>query len=143
MHIETRVLGKRKKYYLAHSVRHGKRVRKLRFYLGSDLSKAGLEQKRKYAENVIKDRIRAEKIIRDPLRAALSEKELEEIKALEAEAEGDIKVLHLPEEGWEKFTKLFTYDTNAIEGSTVTSSEVENILEKNKIPKDKPKHEIS
>jgi Fic family protein len=141
MHVEVRVLGKKKKYYLAHSFRRGKKVRKLRFYLGVNLSKQDIENKRKHAEEVLKERIRRYEIIRDPFYTALSPKELEELKTLEAM--GDIKVLHLKDQDWVNFAQAFTYDTNAIEGSTITASEVVGILEKDKWPKNRTKYEIS
>ncbi len=139
MHIEVREEGKRKKYYLAHSFRKGKKVRKARFYLGTDLSKEDLEKKRKHAEKIIRERIRQQEIIRDPLRCILSNEEMKEIESLKLPA--DIKISHLSEEAWERFTKAFTYDTNAIEGSTITEKEVADILQKNRLP-EKPKHEI-
>jgi len=141
MHIEIRVQGKNKKYYLAHSFRAGKKVRKLRFYLGANLSVEKIKNKRKHAEEVLRDRIKRHEVIRDPFYTALSSKELEELKTLEAR--GDIKVLHLNEQEWTEFTQSFTYDTNAIEGSTVTASEVVGILEKNKWPENRTKYEIS
>ncbi|MFZ3077490.1 MAG: Fic family protein [Candidatus Aenigmatarchaeota archaeon] len=139
MHVEVREEGKRKKYYLAHSFRKGKKVRKLRFYLGIDLTKAELAEKKKHAEKIISERIRQQEIIHDPLRFMLTKEEIAEIKDLKVPA--DIRIKHLSEEAWEKFTKAFTYDTNAIEGSTITSDEVSDILQKNKLP-EKPKHEI-
>lgn len=140
MHIETRKQGKKKKYYLAHSIRKGSKVKKISFYLGSDLSKTEFAQKRKHAEAIITERIKSQKIIRDPFRTVLSEEELNEIKALEAK--GKIRIAHLSDEDWAKFAQLFTYDTNAIEGSTVTAREVKEILKKDKLP-EKPKYEIS
>jgi len=139
MHIEVREEGKRKKYYLAHSFRKGKKVRKIRFYLGTDLTKTELGKKKKHAEKIISERIRQQEIIHDPLRFMLTKEEISEIKYLKVPA--DIRISHLSEEAWEKFTKAFTYDTNAIEGSTITSNEVSDILQKNKLP-EKPKHEI-
>jgi len=141
MHLEVRIQGKKKKYYLAHSFRRGKKIRKLRFYLGVNLSKKDLEKKRKYGENVLKERIKQHEIIHDPFYTALSPKELEELKTLETR--GDIKVLHLNEQDWIRFTQAFTYDTNAIEGSTVTASEVVGILENDEWPKNRTKYEIS
>ena len=140
MHVEIRMQGKKKKYYLAHSVRKGGKVRKLRFYLGSDLSSKELALKRKFAEKAIKERIEAQKAIRDPFKTALSVHEMEELKALEAK--GGINITHLSEEDWKQFTVMFTYNTNAIEGSTVNESEVRGILEGNTIPP-KPRYEIS
>lgn len=140
MHVEIRMQGKKKKYYLAHSVRKGGKVRKQRFYLGSDLSSKELAFKRKYAEKSIMERIEAEKAIRDPFRISLSMQEMEELKALEAK--GEMNIIHLSEEDWKQFTVMFTYNTNAIEGSTVNESEVRGILERNTIPP-KPRYEIS
>ena len=53
-----------------------------------------------------------------------------------------IKLQHLSEENWQRFTEEFTYNTNAIEGSTVGNAEVRDILEKDKWP-DKSKEDIS
>jgi Fic family protein len=52
-------------------------------------------------------------------------------------------VIHLSESDWERFTELFTYNTNAIEGSTITQAEVLDILQDNKWPFSKPKEDIS
>jgi len=141
MHIEVRVQGKKKKYYLGHSFRTDNKVKKMRFYLGLNLSKEELNAKRERAEKILKERIEKSKLIRDPFYTALSPSEIEELKTLEAR--GEIKILHLNEKDWIKFTKLFTYDTNAIEGSTVTASEVGDILEKSKWPEKRAKWEIS
>jgi len=103
------------------------------------LAKKQLEEKKKHAEKIISERIRQQEIIHDPLRFMLTKKEVSEIKNLKVPA--DIRISHLSEEAWEKFTKAFTYDTNAIEGSTITENEVADILQKNKLP-EKPKHEI-
>lgn len=84
--------------------------------------------------------MKARKFIRDPFRTVLSPGELEEIEALEAK--GNMKVLHLSEADWAKFTELFTYDTNAIEGSTVNEAEVVSILEKDEPPKNRAEYEI-
>lgn len=140
MYVEIKIQGKKKKFYLTHTILKAGKTKKLRFYLGSDLPKTELAEKRKHAEAVIKERIRAQKVIRDPFRAALSPQEIGEIRALEAK--GKISVRHLSEEEWDKFAQLFTYDTNAIEGSTVTAKEVREILERDALP-DKPKYEIS
>jgi len=141
MHVEIRVQGKRKKYYLALSFRKDNKVKKMRFYLGANLSKKELEMKRENAEKILRERIEKQNIIRDPFYVALSPLELEEIKTLEPR--GEMKVFHLNENDWVKFTKLFTYDTNAIEGSTVTASEVSDMLEKSKWPERRAKWEIS
>ena len=141
MHIEIRTVGKKKKYYLTHSARKGKKVKKLRAYLGADLSKSEIDTKRELAEQIILNKIKQSKEIHDPYNTVLSSGELNELKSLEAK--GTIKIRHLTEDDWQKFTEAFTYDTNAIEGSTVTEGEVINILEDNAKPKNRKSWEIT
>lgn len=139
MHIERRRLKKRTKYYLAHAIRTGNKVRKLRVYLGSDKNEVGKRMPR--AENIIKERMKAYKAIPDPFKTVLTSNELNEIKTLEAK--GKIRIRHLNDEEWKRFIETFAYDTNAIEGSTVTFSEVKKILDKQEWPKERQKWEIS
>ncbi|MBI4014454.1 MAG: Fic family protein [Candidatus Aenigmarchaeota archaeon] len=136
MHIEKRRNGKKNKYYLAHTFRDGAKVRKLRVYLGADGN--AIKKGRSRAEQILKERISAYKIIADPFRQVLTTKE---IKSLEAK--DDISVKHLNKDDWKIFTESFVYDTNAIEGSSVTFTEVKDILGKQKWPQEKEKWEIS
>ena len=53
MHIEKRKSGRNIKYYLVHSYRENDKVEKIRKYLGLNLSKEKLEEKRKKAEEII------------------------------------------------------------------------------------------
>jgi len=141
MHVEIRKRGKKKVYYLAHSFRDNGSVRKIRRYLGSDLTENEIKKLIKEAEKIILEQIENYKRIRDPLHTVLSSSELEIVKTLISS--GKIQITHLSEEQWNKFIKAFAYDTNAIEGSTVTYTEVRNILEKDKWPKSRTKWEIS
>lgn len=140
MHVEIRKIGAKRKYYLAYTYRVGEQVKKTRVYLGIDLTTEELETKKKTAEIRLKDIIGANKYLSDPLKTILSGRELREIKILEAKV--NPKVIHLSEEEWKTFTKAFTYDTNAIEGSSLESNEVGEILERDKWP-NKPKEDIS
>ena len=140
MHLEIRKAGKKTKYYLAHSYRKGGKTRKMRIYLGSDLRPSELHAQRVQAEERLKRRLDEEGRLSDPFETVLSKKELEELRTLEAKAR--IKVAHLTDDEWRTFTEAFTYDTNAIEGSSLDSKEVDGILEKDKWP-DKPKGDIS
>jgi Fic family protein len=140
MHIEVRTVGKKKKHYLTHSAREGKKFKKFRAYLGADLSKSEIDTKRELAEQIILDKIKQSKEIHDPYNTVLSSGELTELKSLEAK--GDIKIKHLTEDDWLKFSEAFTYDTNAIEGSSVTEGEVVNILENNAKPTNRKEWEI-
>ncbi len=140
MHVEVRKVGGKRKYYLAHSYRKNEKVVKLRLYLGVNLSPDEISEKKHLLEGKLMHRVEASRAISDPFETALSPSELEELKTLEAR--GDVEVKHLSEEDWQKFTEAFTYDTNAIEGSTILPEEVEDILKRGKWP-DKPKEEIS
>ena len=140
MHIEIRKIGTKRKYYLAYTYRIGKQVKKTRVYLGTDLTTGELETKKRTAEIRLRDIISASKHLSDPLKTILTEKELGEIKKLEKKV--NPKVIHLSEEEWKTFTKAFTYNTNAIEGSSLESNEVGEILDRNKWP-NKPKEDIS
>lgn len=140
MHIEVREIKGKKKYYLAHSHRRGKKVQKTRVYLGLDLSKEELVKKKKKAEIKLQNKIKETQVIRDPLKTILSPTEIGELKTLEAK--GTIKIPHLSKEDWVKFIETFVYNTNAIEGSTINPKEVKNILKEGIWP-EKPKEDIS
>lgn len=140
MHIERRKDGKKIKYFLAHSYREGPKVHKLRKYLGQDLKPNLLEERRKIAEKLILDEIHKYRIIKDPLHAELSEKEIKSIRSLESKI--PLKISHLSESDWKKFSKIFTYNTNAIEGSELSQDDVKNLLDKDKWP-DKSKEDIA
>jgi len=140
MNIEKRKVGKKTKHYLAHSYREGSKVHKFRKYLGTDLNATKLKERKTIAEKLILEEIHKYKIIKDPLNFELSEKEIKTIKKLEKEI--PVKISHLSEGDWKKFSKLFSYNTNAIEGSKLNQKEVQEILEQDKWP-DKSKGDIA
>lgn len=137
MFIEKRKDGKQ---YLVHSFREGDKVHKIRKFLGKSISKKELERREKIAEKLILEEINLYKIIEDPLKVELSEKEIQFIQNLQDKEK--LEIIHFSEAQWERFSELFTYNTNAIEGSRLTKKEVEEILEENKAPKDAPKEDI-
>ncbi|MFH1237139.1 MAG: Fic family protein [Candidatus Aenigmatarchaeota archaeon] len=141
MHVEVRRSGKRKLYYLAHSFRDNGRIRKVRRYLGAGLTDKKIAKIRKHAEKSIAEQIENYRRIRDPLHTVLSAGEMEFIKTMLADS--DMRISHLSESQWERFTELFTYDTNAIEGSTITVSEVRDIIRNDRWPARRTKEEIS
>ena len=141
MHLEIRQRNGLKKYYLAHSFRVGGNVRKVRVYLGADLSSEELNLKRKRAEAELKERLKESQAVGDPFITALSLSDLKKLETLEAR--GEVRVLHLSDLDWVKFKEAFTYDTNAIEGSLVEAKEVGDILRKRRWPDDRSKEDIS
>ena len=140
MHIEKRESNGKIKYFLAHSYREGKQVHKFRKYLGQDLKPKKLEEREKIAEKLILEEIHKYKIISDPLHVELSKKEIDSIKKIQAKI--PLKIKHLSEKDWVKFSELFTYNTNAIEGSKLNKKEVIDLLEKDKWS-DKSKEDIA
>ncbi|MFC1774786.1 Fic family protein [Nanoarchaeota archaeon] len=125
MFVEIRKKGKKKKYYLVHPVREGKKVTKIIRFLGQNLSKQDLEKKRKIAEKYILEQLKLYREIRDPFLNVLSEEEINQIKNLEKKI--SFKITHLNKAKWRRFSQLFSYNTNAIEGSTLTLKEVTNL----------------
>ncbi len=141
MNIEIRKRGKRKLYYLSHSFRYNGRVRKVRRFLGSDLGGKEVEKLRTDAEAAIIRQVEEYRKISDPLHNMLSPEECEAVRKLVSG--GKMRIEHLSEKEWDRFTEAFTYDTNAIEGSAVTLTEVRNILSKDEWPREKSKEDIS
>ncbi len=141
MHIETRVNGGGKKYYLAHSIREGDGVKKIRVYIGANLTTEELEEKRSQAEATLRERVKKTRQISDPFMTVLTPADLKELETLEAR--GDLHISHLSEPDWDRFKQAFTYDTNAIEGSRIESGEVGEILRDRKWPKDANKEDIA
>ena len=140
MHVEKRVLGRKVKYFLSHSYREGANVHKFRKYLGQDLKPELLEERKKIAEKLILEEIFKYNIIKDPLQIEFSKEEIDSIKKLETQIPLNVK--HLSEKDWKMFSELFTYNTNAIEGSKLNQNEVNELLEKDKWP-DKSKEDIA
>ena len=141
MYIEKRKSGEKTKYYLAHSFREGNKIHKIRKLLGSDLTKEVLEERKKKTEKLILEEIEKYKIIKDPLENELSKEEVQFVERLEKKA--NLKVIHISEKNWELFSELFTYNTNAIEGSQLSNTEVKEILKKNTWPKEKSKEDVA
>jgi Fic family protein len=140
MHLEKRKVGKKVKYFLSHSYREGNKVHKFRKYLGQDLNTNLLEERKIIAEKLILEEIHKYNVINDPLQIELSTKEIYEMKKLETQI--PLKISHLSEKDWEEFSKIFTYNTNAIEGSKLNQAEVKDLLGKDKWP-DKSKEDIA
>ncbi|MBI5397973.1 Fic family protein [Candidatus Woesearchaeota archaeon] len=132
MFLEVRKAGKSKKFYAVYSLREGGKVVKLRRYLGKDLSATELAKRKKQAASFMKEQVKNYKEIRDPLTTQLSGTEIKQL--LDIEARADVRIIHLDERQWFRFSQVFSYNTNAIEGSTLTLRDVRNIIERHKMP---------
>ena len=80
MYVEKRKVKGRVLYYLGHSFREGKKIHKIRKYLGADLSSGILKDRKEKAEELILEEINQYKIIQDPLQTELPKKEINFIK---------------------------------------------------------------
>ena len=109
MNLEIRKQGRKKKYYLAHSFREGKKVKKIRRYLGINLTKEQLNKLRLRAEEIIRQQIESYKLILDPLRHTLTERELSLFRGMNFR--NKIEVRHLSEEDWQKFVDKVYWDS--------------------------------
>lgn len=124
MYLEKRKVGKNVKYYLVHSYREKNKVKKIRKYLGQNLNKIELEEAKEKAKQRIKKLL--EKISTEVFLVTLTKNQVQKLNKYN----DLIRIIHLSDEEWRRFTKEFTYNTNAIEGSTVRRDEVPTILEK-------------
>jgi len=133
-------------FYIVENIRHDERWEKVRVYLGKDISKKELERimKSKKAE-LIKKANEARKQS-DPLFGLISDeqkKKLDHIKESYQKTKQKIKDSRIYENYYEHFVTEFTYDTNAIEGSTITLQETGMILFDKIVPEGKSIKEIN
>lgn len=126
MHIETRGRGKKKKFYLARSYRLGSKVRKDRVYLGTGLGREGLAQRHGIARRQLEER----------------ERLAGQWEIAFGRVEARARKRRLGKREWERFVEEYSYNSNAMEGSSITRKEVLGMLRGGRWPF-KPKHEIA
>ena len=124
MIIRKKTKGKKEYYYLEHSMRKGNKIVKKEKYLGSEIPKNIDEIKKKFVGELKDDLYRKLEKIRKNFQVewkrtpkSAQEKELQEISI------------------------AFTYNTNAIEGSTITLEETREIIH-DKISPNKPLRDV-
>ena len=126
MFVEKRKSGKNIKYYLVHSYRDKAKVRKIRKYLGQNISKKELEIAKNKAEQHILSLLKD--VNTEVFLFTLTKNQVEKLNKYADK----IKIAHFHDKEWQKFTEEFVYNTNAIEGSTIERDEVHEILHKQK-----------
>ncbi len=127
MFIEIRKKGKSRKFYLVHSYREKGKIKRISRYLGSNLNETKLLESKKRAEQYLLEELKEQNI----LEFELTKEEIEIFKNYEK----DLEISHLQTPDWNRFTEEFTYNTNAIEGSTVAFPEVKELLDQKEKPK--------
>lgn len=105
----------KKYYYRVKSVRSGDKIGKERIYLGSNLNKDDLKEKEYEADNNLNE-----------LSGLLTKEELKTLERVQEEYLKQPK--QTLENRYEAFCSLFTYDSNAIEGNTLTLQQTAQLL---------------
>jgi len=124
--IRKKTVGKEQYYYLEHSYREGGNVRKIEKYLGKSLPENIDELKQGLMSEVYQERWfdKFDQIRKNFLREAQNTPPSAREKELET------------------FATRFTYDTNRIEGSTLTLRETAELLEKGITPNARPLSDV-
>jgi len=141
MYIEIKERNKSKYYYLCKSLRINGKYKKIRVYLGKNLSKKKLKDEINKKGKIIEEKINLLKK-QDPLFNLLNEKEIKEIEKIKKRFGKFLRNDVALKKFLEWFEVSFTYNTTAIEGSTLSLEEVSLILTDNLSPEGKSLKEI-
>ena len=120
----------KKYFYRVINVRNGKKFKKERIYLGVNLNKQALTKAESKAD---KELLILSKLLED--------KELNLLESLKKEFAKEPKANE--DNRYEAFTSLFTYDSNAIEGNSLTLQETSFLLFEKLVPSTKSLREIN
>ena len=131
VYTEVQEKNSKKYYYRVKSVKKKNKVSKIRKYLGVNLKKRDLIRLEKEAD----------KILNKSLNNFLTKEEKKELEKIKEIYKKEPKSSF--ENRYEAFLAKFTYDTNAIEGNTLSLQETSFILFENRTPKGKSLREIN
>ena len=145
MHIEKQKKTSGLYFYLAENIRKGKSWERVRVYLGKGLSKRELKHLMKSKKPDLIKKADEARRLSDPLFGLLSEEQKEKLENIrDSYLKNKQKVTgSVYKNYYEHFVTEFTYDTNAIEGSTVTLQETALILFDKIVPEGKSLREIN
>ena len=122
VNIREKKIGNKTYYYLEHTIRENNNVKKKELYLGKTLPKNIDKLKQEFLFNINKDKWY---------------KSLEKIKHNFSKEKSKTPKVAI-EKQIETFVIKFTYDTQKIEGSTLTLKETANLLEYGITPRNRP-----
>lgn len=143
---EEKKIGKQRYHYIVKALRLDAKIKKLRVYAGKgDKSEREIKSLIRKHSKKLGERARKLLAAKDHLIFLLSE---DEEKALENIKKENLKLLEKQDSlSWknyyEWFLTSFTYNTNAIEGSTLSLQDTSFILFENQVPKGKTPREIN
>ena len=130
VYTEIKEKNGKKYYYRVLNIRKGNNFKKKRIYLGVNLEKKELKNKEVNADKKLS------------ILSSLLTKE--EIKLLEKIKEDFQKEPNVSQDNrYESFVSLFTYDSTAIEGNTLSLEETSFLLFENRVPKTRSLREIN
>ena len=115
-----------KYYYLEHTLRRGEDFENKRIYLGTEVPKNINAMKEEFMHEILKEKY-------NPKLDAIKKKFNEEFSQYPASAK---------EKYIESFMIKFTYNTNRIEGSTLSLKETADLLQENITPRNKPVRDV-
>ena len=124
--IKTKKIKDQIYYYLEHSIRKGKQVKKKEIYIGKKIPQNIEQLKRNLLDDIYKERWYADV---DRIKQRFSK----EHRTMPKSAR---------EKQLQNFAISFTYDTQRIEGSTLTLRETADLLEKGITPKNRPIRDV-
>ncbi|MCS4541990.1 MAG: Fic family protein [Euryarchaeota archaeon] len=129
-HVEKIIRGK-KYHYLIKNIRIDGKWKKFSFYIGKgEFSKAQIETLKKDYSKIIEKKVNRYLRSVDPLFTLLTEKQIKELENIRSIYVKTLRKIPAAAKRkyYEWFLSTFTYDTNAIEGSTLTLRETSMIL---------------
>jgi len=118
--------GKKEYFYIVHSYRKGKTVQKKQLYLGNSIPKDIEKKKKEFMQDFYKERFL---------------KDLDKIKK-NFNKEYRSMPISAKKKSKETFATKFTYNTQRIEGSTLSLKDTANLLERGITPSSKPIRDV-
>ncbi len=143
MYIETKEINGKKYYYLAKELRQGKRKIKFRTYLGKgDKSEKEISKLRPEKEKILLKKIDAYLNTKNPFFSLLSSEIKDKLAKVKKGYKDRLQRIYKRDDYYEWFITKFTYNSNAIEGSTLTEAETGHILFDQLVPEGRSLREI-
>lgn len=145
MHIEKQKKKSGVYSYIVKNIRKNGGWEKIRIYLGKNLSEKRLKNLMESKRNELSRKVELARRSSDILLTLVSEEQQENIRRIKEAYQQSKKKMGSDqyENYYENFITEFTYDTNAIEGSTVTLQETALILFDKIVPEGKSIREIN
>ena len=131
VYLEKKKIGRETYFYLVKNVRLKGKFKKFRIYLGKgEIPKGELKRSRLKYSKILGKRADDYLASKDPLSGLLTKKEIEDLDNIKKNYKKIYKKIpkEIRKKHYEDFLIRFTYNTNAIEGSTITLNETKLIL---------------